>query len=295
MLEGCNLCPRQCMVDRKVSTGYCNGTDEIRVARAALHFWEEPCISGENGSGTVFFSGCNLKCCYCQNYDISHEGFGKNISEKRLGEIFLELQEKGASNINLVTPTHFVDKIINVLDNIKKELNIPVVYNTGGYESVETVRKLKGYVDIFLHDIKYYSDERAIRYSKAPFYFDKSSSALLEMIKQVGRPVYDDNGMMKSGTVVRHLVLPRGVDDSQKIIKWLSDNVNSEDYVFSLMSQYTPFYKSAEYPEINRRLTTYEYNKVLDFAIKNGVDNGYMQERTSAKKEYTPSFDLEGI
>ena len=295
MLEGCRLCPRECGVNRKVTSGYCNGTDKIRVARAALHFWEEPCISGECGSGTVFFSGCNLKCCYCQNYDISHNGFGKDISVKHLGEIFLELQEKGAANINLVTPTHYVDKIINVLDNINRDLTIPVVYNTGGYESLETVKRLSGYVDIFLHDIKYYSDDRAIRYSNATDYFNKSTSALCEMIKQVGKPVYDDRGLMKKGVIIRHLVLPGGVSDSINILEWIANNLNRNEYVISLMSQYTPCYKSFEHKEINRRLTTYEYNRVLDRAIELGLDNGYMQERTSANKEYIPPFDLEGI
>lgn len=295
MLEGCRLCPRECGVNREVTAGYCNGTDKIRVARAALHFWEEPCISGECGSGTVFFSGCNLKCCYCQNYDISHNGFGKDISMERLGEIFLELQEKGAANINLVTPTHYVDKIINVLDNINRDLTIPVVYNTGGYESLETVKRLSGYVDIFLHDIKYYSDDRAIRYSNATDYFNKSTSALCEMIKQVGKPVYDDRGLMKKGVIIRHLVLPGGVSDSINILEWIAHNLNGNEYVISLMSQYTPCYKSFEHKEINRRLTTYEYNRVLDRAIELGLDNGYMQERTSANKEYIPPFDLEGI
>ena len=294
MLEGCRLCPRECGVNRKVTSGYGNGTDKIRVARAALHFWEEPCISGECGSGTVFFSGCNLKCCYCQNYDISHNGFGKDISMERLGEIFLELQEKGAANINLVTPTHYVDKIINVLDNINRDLTIPVVYNTGGYESLETVKRLSGYVDIFLHDIKYYSDDRAIRYSNATDYFNKSTSALCEMIKQVGKPVYDDRGLMKKGVIIRHLVLPGGVSDSINILEWIAHNLNGNEYVISLMSQYTPCYKSFEHKEINRRLTTYEYNRVLDRAIELGLDNGYMQERTSANKEYIPPFDLEG-
>lgn len=292
--NGCTLCPRECKVNRDITAGYCGCNNTVRVARAALHFFEEPCISGKNGSGTVFFSGCNLKCCYCQNYSISHEKFGIEISEKRLGEVFLELQQKGANNINLVTPTQYVDKIIKVFDNIKKDLKIPVVYNCGGYEKIDTIRKLRGYVDIFLHDIKYYDDERAIRYSKAPDYFKRASEAMREMISITGKPVISD-GIMKKGVIVRHLVLPSGKEDSIRILEWLSDNIDSKSYILSLMSQYTPYYRSNEFKEINRKLTTYEYNKVLDRAIELGLTNGYMQERSSAKEEYIPPFNLEGV
>ncbi len=291
----CTLCPRECKVNRTHSVGYCGCTDTIRVARAALHFWEEPCISGEKGSGTVFFSGCNLRCCFCQNFTLSHENYGADISAQRLGEIFLELQDKGANNINLVTPTHYVDKIIKVLDNIKEELVIPVVYNCGGYEKTETIEALRGYVDIFLHDIKYYDDDRAIKYSNAPGYFQYSIEAVRKMIEITGQPQYNKNGIMQKGVIIRHLVMPSGRYDSMKIMEYLAKHFDRDSYVLSLMSQYTPFYHSDMYPEINRKITTYEYNKVLDYCIDLGLTNGYMQEKTSAKEEYTPPFDLEGV
>lgn len=283
----CTLCPRECKVNRTHSVGYCGCTDTIRVARAALHFWEEPCISGEKGSGTVFFSGCNLRCCFCQNFTLSHENYGADISAQRLGEIFLELQDKGANNINLVTPTHYVDKIIKVLDNIKEELVIPVVYNCGGYEKTETIEALRGYVDIFLHDIKYYDDDRAIKYSNAPGYFQYSIEAVRKMIEITGQPQYNKNGIMQKGVIIRHLVMPSGRYDSMKIMEYLAKHFDRDSYVLSLMSQYTPFYHSDMYPEINRKITTYEYNKVLDYCIDLGLTNGYMQEKTSAKEEYT--------
>ncbi|MBE5926868.1 MAG: radical SAM protein [Lachnospiraceae bacterium] len=290
----CTLCPRECKVNRDIVAGYCGCDNKIRVARAALHFWEEPCISGEKGSGTVFFSGCNLRCCYCQNYTLSHQRFGKEVSSERLGEIFLELQDKGANNINLVTPTHYVDKIIKVLDNIRKDLKIPVVYNCGGYEKINTIKMLKDYVDIFLHDIKYYDNERAFKYSSAPDYFKHSSEAVNEMIRITGNPIIKD-GIMKKGVIIRHLVLPGGKEDSMSILNWINHNLKKDSYILSLMNQYTPYYKSIEHPEINRRLTTYEYEKVLNYAIELGLTNGYMQERSSAKKEYTPEFDLTGV
>ena len=290
----CTLCPRECKVNRDIVPGYCGCNNNVRVARAALHFWEEPCISGENGSGTVFFSGCNLKCCYCQNYDISHERFGKDISLKRLGEIFLELQDLGANNINLVTPTHYIDKIIRVLDNIKERLYIPIVYNCGGYEKTDIIYSLKDYVDIFIHDIKYCDDARAIKYSAAPDYFKKATDSVKAMIDMLGNPVMVNN-IMKKGVIIRHLVLPSGKEDSINILEWLNNNLDKDSYILSLMSQYTPCFKCEEHPEINRRLTTYEYDKVLEYAISLGLTNGYMQERSSAKKEYTPPFDLTGV
>ena len=290
----CILCPRECKVNRDIITGYCGCDNNVRVARAALHFWEEPCISGENGSGTVFFSGCNLRCCFCQNYTLSHERFGENVSLNRLADIFLELQEKGANNINLVTPTHYIDKIIKVLDNIKKKLVIPVVYNCGGYEKIDTIKMLNGYIDIFIHDIKYYDNDRAIKYSKAPDYFKYSTESLQAMIDITGKPIID-NGIMKKGVIIRHLVLPGGKEDSMQILKWIVNNINIDSYIISLMNQYTPCYQSKDYPEINRKLTTYEYEKVLDYAISLGITNGYMQERSSVGKEFTPEFDLTGV
>lgn len=289
-MTNCNLCPRKCGVDRTISLGYCGCTDKIKVARAALHYWEEPCISGTNGSGTVFFSGCNLKCEYCQNKYISKGCFGKEISVERLAEVFVELQEKGANNINLVTPTHYVAQIIKALDIAK--LNIPVVYNTGGYESAETIKRLDGYVDIYLTDIKYYSDELAIKYSKAPDYYKTSVMALEEMINQKPKAVFDNN-ILKSGVIVRHLVLPSNKNDSINILRNLKEKFGTDKFLLSLMSQYTPYEKYV-FHELNRKITSMEYNAVVNEALKLGFD-GFMQEKSSAKEEYTPSFDLTGV
>ena len=291
----CNLCPRNCNVDRSVRTGFCKSGEKLKVARAALHYWEEPCISGEDGSGTVFFSGCNLNCCFCQNYNISNDCFGKEISIERLGEIFLELQDKGANNINLVTAVQYIPSIIKALDNVKHKLNIPVVYNSGGYENVSTLEMLKDYVDIYLPDIKYFDKELSKRYSRAEDYFERASEAVLNMIDNAGELKFNNKGIMERGVIVRHMVLPSYYKDSMKILNWINDNLPKDKFLISLMSQYTPFYKACDYPEINRRLTTYEYNKVVDEALRLGLDRGYIQEKSSAKEEYTPPFDLEGV
>lgn len=294
-LKKCTLCPRECGIDRTKYKGYCRCDDNLRIARAALHYWEEPCISGENGSGAIFFSGCTLKCCYCQNYLISHQNFGKIISIKRLSEIFLELQDKGAHNINLVTPTQYVPMIIKALDLVKNRLLIPVVYNCGGYEKIDTISRLNGYVDVYLPDIKYYNEETAVKYSAASGYFDKVSEAVPEMIRQVGEPKLDSNGIIKKGVLIRHLVLPGHRKESMNILSWMKGCLKENSYILSIMSQYTPSYKSNMYSEINRKVTTFEYESVLDYAIKIGITNGYMQDRKSAAKEYTPPFNLEGI
>jgi putative pyruvate formate lyase activating enzyme len=291
----CNLCPRECGVDRLANLGFCECDSQIKVARAALHFWEEPCISGSKGSGTVFFSGCTLRCCYCQNFRISSEGFGKEISAQRLAEIFLELQEKGAHNINLVTPTQYLVQVLYALDIVKSKLHIPVVYNCGGYELLETIRALKGYVDIFLPDLKYFSSELSLKYSKADDYFEVASAAIKEMISQIDTLDFDNNGIMQKGVIIRHLVIPGARKDSFKILNWISENLPKDKYLLSLMSQYTPAYKSSEYKELNRRITTFEYKSVVEEAIRLGLSNGFMQERSSAKEEYTPPFDLEGV
>jgi putative pyruvate formate lyase activating enzyme len=291
----CNLCPRECEVDRTTQLGFCQCGSRIKVARAALHFWEEPCISGSNGSGTVFFSGCTLRCCYCQNSKISSECFGKEISARRLAEIFLELQEKGAHNINLVTATQYLMQVLKALDMVKLKLHIPVVYNCGGYERVETVSALKGYVDIFLPDFKYYSSELSWNYSKAKNYFEVASAAIKEMISQTGAPKLDDNGIMQEGVVIRHLVIPGARKDSFGVLKWMSENLPKDKYLLSLMSQYTPTGKNLEYKQLNRRITTFEYESVVEEAIRLGLSNGFMQERSSAKGEYTPPFDLDGV
>lgn len=294
-MKSCALCPRMCRVDRSEMYGFCGCGDRLKIARAALHFWEKPCISGRGGSGAVFFSGCNLRCCFCQNYNISSEGFGKEITVERLSDLFLELQEKGAENINLVTPTHYVPLIIKALDMVKHKLNIPVVYNCGGYENVSTIKSLDGYIDIYMPDIKYYSDEFAKKYSKADRYFEYASNAVKVMTEQTGKIVLDGNGIMKRGVIIRHMVMPGCRKDSMNIIKWIGNNLDRESFIVSLMSQYTPAFHSDEHKEINRKITTFEYESVAEYCLELGFDNGYVQERTSAEKEYTPPFDLEGV
>ncbi|MFT4105155.1 MAG: radical SAM protein [Lacrimispora sp.] len=292
----CSLCPRSCKADRRVAAGFCGCKDTIKAARAALHHWEEPCISGNQGSGTVFFSGCTLGCCFCQNHSISQEDFGKELTVPRLAQIFLNLQEKGAHNLNLVTGTQYIPSIIEALDLVKPRLSIPVVYNCGGYESTELIRELKEYVDIWLPDLKYYSSSLSSRYSKAADYFDMASKAIKQMISQTGAPEFDSSKtLMKKGVIIRHMVLPGAREDSIRLLHWMKEELPQGMYYISLLSQYTPFYRSMEFPEINRRITSYEYNKVVEEAIRLSLTQGFMQEKSSAKEEYTPPFDLEGI
>ena len=295
LYRACTLCPRMCHANRYVRTGICGCGPEIRAARAALHFWEEPCISGQDGSGAVFFSGCTLKCCYCQNYPISRGEVGKAISQERLEEIFLELQDQGARNIDLITATQFLPSILPVLEKVRPKLHIPIVYNCGGYERVETLRMLEGYVDVYLPDLKYFSSQLSGALSGAPDYFLHASAALSEMIRQTGTPVFDKNKMLVRGTLIRHMVLPGQKEDSIRLLGWMAENLPKGGFLLSLLSQYTPFFKAAEHPQINRRLTSYEYGKVLGAALELGLDTGYMQERSSAREEYTPPFDLEGL
>ena len=295
LYENCELCPRRCGADRRTAPGVCGQGTSIKAARAALHLWEEPCLSGQGGSGAIFFSGCTLRCCYCQNYDISQEGKGREISGERLYEIMLELQEQGAQNIDLITATHFLPSILPVLEKVKPHLHIPIVYNCGGYERVETLRMLEGYVDIWLPDLKYYSPELSARYSSAPDYFEYAKEAIKEMLHQCGRVEYDENGALRKGVIIRHMVLPGHRDDSISLIRWMKEELPADGWLISLMSQYTPFYRAVDHPEINRRITTYEYESVLKEAINLGLDRGFMQERSSAKEEYTPPFDMEGI
>ena len=291
LYRDCTLCPRMCHANRYVRTGICGCGPEIRAARAALHFWEEPCISGQDGSGAVFFSGCTLKCCYCQNYPISRGEVGKAISQERLEEIFLELQDQGARNIDLITATQFLPSILPVLEKVRPKLHIPIVYNCGGYERVETLRMLEGYVDVYLPDLKYFSSDKAKKYSGAPDYFQHASAAVEEMIRQTEKPVFDENGILVRGTLIRHMVLPGQREESTRLLGWMAENLPKDSFLLSLLSQYTPFFKASEHPEINRRLTSYEYGKVLDAALELGLDTGYMQERSSAREEYTPPFD----
>ena len=374
--QSCELCPRQCRVNRlggdpkepnsvparpgsassgpgsassgpggasviqpgihampvsRASTGFCGCGPTVKVARAALHQWEEPCISGFRGSGTVFFTGCTLRCCFCQNYSISQEGFGKEITDEKLADIFLRLQDQGAHNINLVTATQYLPSVLKALDSVKQKLTIPIVYNCGGYERVETVKALADYVDIWLPDLKYCAPELSARYSAAPDYFEAASAAVVQMIKQTGpltfQTVYEEADLntpatqgkvsaggdcpasgftdstrsgrsldlMTKGVIIRHMVLPGAKDDSIRLLHWIKENLPEGQFYVSLLSQYTPFYKSCGYPEINRRITSYEYYQVVDAAIELGLTHGFMQEKSSAKEEYTPPFNLEGI
>lgn len=290
----CNVCPRSCNVDRVNTVGVCGVSNTIKLSKAMLHYWEEPCISGENGSGAIFFSGCNLKCCYCQNYKISTGAFGKEVSTQQLADIMLRLQEQGANNINLVTPTHYSYSIAEALDLCKHRLKVPVVYNCGGYERVDTLKYLKDYVDIFLTDFKYYSSQMSTEYSKCADYFEVTSKAVLQMHSQQPKLVYDDQGILQKGLIVRHLVLPTGRHDSINILRWLSESLPKDDFILSLMWQYTPTEQCVQYPKINRRTSTFEYSSVLDVAIDLKL-NGYTQEKRSAREEYTPEFDLSGL
>ena len=298
----CTLCPRACGADRAAGqTGLCGAGDTLRAARAALHHWEEPCLSGDpeapTGSGTVFFSGCALGCCYCQNYGISQEGQGRPLTEARLAEIFLELQTKGAKNINLVTATQWLPWVLPALDSARRRgLRLPVVYNTGGYETVQTVQALAGYVDIWLTDFKYDSPALAAELSRAGNYPAVADRALRAMLRQTGAPVYDLEGYLRRGVIVRHLVLPGQAADSQAVLRRLAAVRRQEGvpFLLSLMSQFTPFYHAADHG-LGRRITSYEYRKVVDAALALGLTDGYMQEKSSAREEYTPPFDGEGL
>ncbi len=292
--KNCTLCPRRCGVDRSVKRGFCGESDKLRAAKAYLHMWEEPCISGTRGSGTVFFTGCNLGCVYCQNGEISSGGAGYEIDVMRLGQIFLELQEKGAHNINLVTPTHFAEHIIRAVDFTRGKLNIPIVYNCGGYESVETLKRLDGYIDIYLTDFKYMSPEIARRYSAAPDYPETAKAALGEMVKQTVRCLLDNDGIMKRGVIVRHLVLPSHADDSKKIIRHLHDRYGDDIYI-SIMNQYTPVGDLTKYPELKERVSDREYDDIIDFAADLGVTNAFVQEGGTVSESFIPSWNGEGI
>lgn len=294
--NGCQLCPRLCGADRtNGKRGICGAADVPVLARAAMHMWEEPCISGSRGSGTVFFSGCQLGCVFCQNYKISADGFGVSVTEERLAEIFLSLQEQGAHNINLVSATPHTDAVLRVLDRIRgKELKIPVVWNSGGYERVETLRRLNGYVDIYLPDYKYHDPQRAEKYSNAADYPETALAAISEMVRQTGKYVIGEDGIMVRGTVIRHLVMPGGRYDSIACVDDIARTFGTDEVLLSLMSQYTPFYRAEEFPEINRRVTTFEYESVCKKVREYGFE-GFFQEKSSAKEEYTPPFDLEGV
>lgn len=294
-MRDCVLCPRKCHANRlSGQTGYCGQTAELTAARAALHYWEEPCISGTAGSGTVFFSGCNLRCVFCQNHNIAIGKAGFPLTIERLENIFLELQDKGANNINLVTPTHFIPQIAVALEAAKKHgLSIPIVYNTGSYEEAEALRMLDGLVDIYLPDLKYYSGELSLAYSHAADYFEKATVAISEMYRQVGTPVFD-GPLLKRGMIVRHLVLPGRTGDSKKILRYLRETYGTDIYV-SIMNQYTPLPHVASIPELNRSVTQEEYQRVVSFAEKIGIQNGFIQEGSAVGDSFIPEFDGEGI
>lgn len=289
----CNACPRKCNVERNIgefSRGFCKMPYNAVLARASLHLWEEPVISGERGSGAIFFSGCNLRCVFCQNFEISHENFGKQVSKSEFIDIIKNLENQGAHTINLVNPTHFVPFIKEALSEYKP--SVPVVYNTGGYDDVESIRSLQGLIDVYLPDLKYFDSDVSKKYSNAENYFEKASKAVLEMQRQVGKSVIKD-GIMQKGLIIRHLVLPKNTDQSIKILRWIKDNLPIDTYI-SLMSQYVPYVKT-EYKELNRRIVTAEYQKVIDEFERLGFENGFMQERSSAQTDFIPKFDLSGV
>uniref|UniRef100_UPI003FEFBC91 radical SAM protein n=1 Tax=Eubacterium sp. TaxID=142586 RepID=UPI003FEFBC91 len=285
----CSICPRHCNVDRSVNLGFCQSPDNFRVARAALHFWEEPCISGKEGSGTVFFSGCNLKCVFCQNNEISAENKGVEISDDKLISIFENLISQGANNINLVNPTHYAKRLAKVLSRWKS--HVPIVYNSSGYEEVETLKALDGLIDIYLPDLKYIRAEKAMRYSKAADYFEKASAALLEMRRQVEDKF--DGDIMKSGMIIRHLILPQNTNSSIAVLDFIKSNFPNT--FVSLMAQYTPCGDLSEFPEINRKITKREYEKVVNYAFDNSFDKLFIQELSSADKSFIPKFDFTGV
>ena len=288
----CTLCPRRCGVDRtRGQLGFCKMPGQVHAARAGVHYWEEPVISGSFGSGAVFFSGCTLKCAFCQNYDISQENFGKPMTSAELRAAFERLIDEGVQNVNLVTPTHFLPDILPALE---PKLPVPVVYNCGGYESAETLRQLEGKIDVYLPDFKYSDNALAKELSSAPDYFETASAAILEMYRQVGKPVLEDDEM-KRGVLVRHLVLPGCVDNSLGVLDWVAEHFRSGDILFSLMSQYVPMGRAVEMPPFNRRITELEYDSVLSYMMLLGIEDGYTQDFSSAERGYTPSFDLTGL
>ncbi len=290
-MSKCTACPRECGVDRDVGRGYCGQTDTFRIARVALHMWEEPCISGSRGSGTVFFSGCNLGCVFCQNYRVSHRGQGIEISADELIQRMLDLQDAGAHNINLVTPTHFAEQLVPVLAKIKPQLHIPIAYNTGGYEKTQTLQVLAPYIDIWMPDFKFGDPEIAKNYAGAPDYPEIAARAIAQMHELAGKVQFDADGMMTRGVLVRHLVLPGCKNDSIQVLDTLAGIVPMGEIRLSLMSQYTPeFATDAPYKNLHRRVTTLEYDRVMQHADKLGFE-GYMQKRESATAKYTPVFE----
>ncbi|WP_196593180.1 radical SAM protein [Pectinatus sottacetonis] len=294
-MKRCSLCPRQCRVSRNDGDlGFCGAAIEPEVALVSVHKWEEPCISGKKGAGTVFFSHCNMRCVFCQNYEISANGYGIRVSEERLAEIFLEQQQRNVECIELVTPMHYAETVVKALAKARKKgLCIPVVYNSNGYESADTIELFADYVDVFLPDLKYFSDVPAVKYSNAPDYFKTASAAIKKMFSITGPFVMEDK-MMKKGVLVRHLILPWLYKDSIRIVKWLWENFGDNIYI-SLMNQYVPMYRAKEFSKINRKITTYEYQKVIDAALELGIKNCFVQERGTSSKKFVPDFNGQGV
>lgn len=294
MYRKCNLCPRACNIDRAKSLGVCQVSNRVKVARAALHFWEEPCISGNNGSGAVFFSGCSLHCVFCQNEEISHGKVGQEITIDELAGLYIDLQNQGANNINLVTGTHYIPQIVeSVTIARKKGLNIPIIYNTSGYETVGSLRLLEGIVNTYLPDFKYMDNSLALKYSHAKDYPDVAKEAIAEMVRQCSKPQFDNNGFIRSGVIVRQLLLPGHVKDAKAIIKYLYETYSDNIYI-SMMSQYTAMPQiAANYPELNRRVTKREYDSLIDYALSIGVENAFIQDRAVAKESFIPEFNNE--
>lgn len=291
MLEKCTICPHKCKIDRTKYEGRCKSNDKIKIALYSTHNFEEPCISGEKGSGTIFFSNCNMNCIYCQNYEISQLGKGREITIEELADIMIKQQEKNVENINLVTPTSYALHIKEAIKIAKqKGLKIPIVYNTNGYESVETLKLLDGLIDIYLPDLKYFDKELGKKYSKVDNYFEIATQAIKEMYRQVGQPVLNENGIMQKGLMIRHLVLPNNIENSKKILKWIKENIDERVYV-SIMAQYFPTYRAKETLDLNRKLNKQEYDEIENYLYNLDIENGYIQELGEHEEEYVPKWD----
>jgi putative pyruvate formate lyase activating enzyme len=290
----CRACPFECGIDRSVRLGVCRASDRFEVSLAQLHRWEEPPISGTRGSGTIFFSHCNLRCRFCQNYEISQLNQGREVTSERLLAIMLELEQQGAHNINLVSPTHYSDQLLPVLELARAKLKVPIVWNSNGYEKAETLARFEGLVQVYLPDLKYYSDELARACSSAPDYFRFASTAITEMQRQVGRNRYDEHGIIEKGLIIRHLVLPAHAADSEHLLEWIHDDLGPRTSV-SLMAQYYPVHRAAELPDMNRRLSTEEYEDVRRRFDELGFEEGFAQDHSSASRDYTPDFDGRGV
>ena len=292
-LEKCEICPHRCKINRiDGKIGRCKSTDKIKIVLVSVHNYEEPCISGENGSGTVFFSNCNLNCVFCQNYEISQQGLGKEITIQQLADIFINQQNKGVENINLVTPTSYVIQIIEAIKIARnKGLKIPIVYNTNGYENIETIKMLDGYIDIYLPDFKYIDNDIGKKYSKIDDYFEVASKAIKEMYNQVGKYKFDNRGIMQRGMIIRHLILPNNIENSKKVLKWIEQNMPQDIYV-SIMAQYFHTYQAKEIGELNRKLTIDEYEEVENYLYSLNLENGYIQELGEHEEEYVPKWTL---